>query len=373
MKKSLFLVALATAVGYNNAQAVDWNWGGDVRFRYESYKNNYTRKADTEEDRYRLRVRLGVNPTINEELSSGIRLSSEDSSNPTSRNQTLKGGFSGKDIYIDEAYINYHPKTLDGKFNVVLGKRDVAKTLNVVKDIVWDSDMTLEGMTLQYGKDVSGNQKAGGSLIAGYYMLDESANHNSPGIFTIQGAFKGKASGLDYNLGASYYDYVHVNNTTGVWWTGVNGNSNGPALYGVDFNIVELFGTLGGKIGGSVPATLYAQYARNTAIINDHNAVLAGLKLGDDSKPNGWALDGGYFYIEQYAVTPYTDGDRPISGTWSTDIKGVKIGATYQLAQNMIIGATYFRVNPIKTIATDTSLSAGDHRNLFQADVVVKF
>ncbi|WP_164926950.1 putative porin [Chlorobaculum tepidum] len=365
MKKTLFLLGLATAMGFNNAQAVDWNWNGDIRFRYDSSKTELASSPDKPaDDRYRLRARFGVSPTINDELSAGLRLATGDGKNPTSTNQTLGKDFADKAIWLDEAYINYHPKALEGKVNVLLGKRDIAKTFNVVKDLVWDSDVTIEGATLQYGKDVSGKQKSGPSLIAGYYTLENYATASDPCIFAVQGAYMGTVSGADFNLGASYFDYVHMKNVA--WWN----SPNGPANDGKDFRILEVFGTLGGKLGGSLPATLYAQYAHNTALNSDNNAVLAGLKLGSDKKPGGWTLDGGYFYIEKYAVTPLTDGDRPMSSKYSTDIKGLKIGATYQLVQNMTLGATYFHVNPVDSSLTG---STSDHKNLVQADVAVNF
>lgn len=70
--------------------------------------------------------------------------------------------------------------------NVLLGKRDIAKTFNVVKDLVWDSDVTIEGATLQYGKDVSGKQKSGPSLIAGYYTLENYATASDPCILPFR-------------------------------------------------------------------------------------------------------------------------------------------------------------------------------------------
>jgi hypothetical protein len=362
MKKTLFLVALATAMGYGNAQAVDWNWNGDIRFRYESSKTDLKFSPDVpSNDRYRIRARFGVSPTINDELSAGLRLATGDGKNPTSTNQSIGNDFADKAIWLDEAYINYHPKALDGKVNVLLGKRDIAKTFNVVKDLVWDSDVTIEGATLQYGKDVSGNQKSGPSLIAGYYTLENYSDASDPCIFAVQGAYMGKVSGADFNLGASYFDYVNMKKVVWGW---------GPVNDHKDFRILELFGTLGGKLGGSLPATLYAQYANNTALNSDNKAVLAGLKLGSDKNPGGWTLDGGYFYIEKYAVTPLTDGDRPMSSKYSTDVEGLKVGATYQLVQNMTLGATYFHVNPVDSSLTG---STSDSKNMIQADVVVKF
>lgn len=88
-EKTLFFLGLATAMGFNNAQAVDWNWNGDIRFRYDSSKTELASSPDKPaDDRYRLRARFGVSPTINDELSAGLRLATGDGKNPTSTNQT---------------------------------------------------------------------------------------------------------------------------------------------------------------------------------------------------------------------------------------------------------------------------------------------
>ena len=241
MKKTLFFVALATAMGFNNAQAVDWNWKGDIRYRYQSeiqQDQNHSR------DRHRLRVRFGVSPWINEELSAGLRLATG-SSETTSRNQTLDDGFAPKDIRLDEAYINYHPMFFDGDVNLLLGKREGKSTIFMEKDLVWDGDLTFEGATLQYGKDVSGKQKDGFGAVVGYYALDEFKTGQDPYLFVAQGAYKGDISDLGFDLGAGYYDFVHFDLNNDAEQLGFAPKFD---YTGKDFNIVEIFGSLGGDL-----------------------------------------------------------------------------------------------------------------------------
>ena len=56
---------------------------------------------------------------------------------------------------------------LNGDVNIILGKRAVASTLIIQNDLVWDSDLSFEGGTLQYGKDADGKEKDGISAVAG--------------------------------------------------------------------------------------------------------------------------------------------------------------------------------------------------------------
>lgn len=374
MKKTLFLVGLATALGFNNAQAVDWNWKGDIRYRYQS---EIQEDAEHSRDRHRLRVRFGVEPWINEELSAGLRLSTY-SDETTSRNQTLQDGFLGKSILLDEAYINYHPMFLNGDVNVLLGKSEVAKTLFIEKDLVWDSDLTFEGASLQYGKDIDGKQKDGFGAVAGYYVIDElngTPSESDPYLLVFQGSYKGEVSDLGFDLGAGYYDFSGIDNAGGFKPLPASGDSYSKK----DYNIVEFFGSLGGDITETVPWKLYGQYAFNTANNSDwsginnkeRDAYLVGLKIGKAKNPGQLEGSAEYVSIERDAVTYFTDSDRGAPASYRTNIKGVKLQATYHLVQNMTIGATYMNFNRLHDLG---NASQNDKtQNLLQADVVVKF
>ncbi|MEE9904775.1 MAG: putative porin [Chlorobium sp.] len=382
MKKVALLVGLAAAIGYNNAEAVDWNWKGDIRYRYEStFKDNESKDDDHSRDRHRMRVRFGVYPWITEELSAGLQLSTG-GSETTSRNETFDDSFLADGIYLNEAFVDYHPMFLNGDVNVILGKRDVAKTLIVMKDLLWDSDITLEGATLQYGKDADGKEKDGVNAVLGYYAVNENNGDDKAApdyrevdgyIVSAQLAYTGEVSDLRYKIGAGYYDLVNLDVK----------RSDDPDLgskpdfnyEGKDFNIVELFASVGGSITETVPWKVYGQYAFNTASndatrsdrynIDDdkRDAYLIGLQIGGAKNPGEWAVSGEYVTIEKDAVTFLTDSDR--NGGSSTDLEGFKLNATYHLVQNMTLGATYMNFSKID----DDSVT----NHLLQADVVVKF
>jgi hypothetical protein len=374
MKKVALLVGLAAALGFNNAEAVDWNWKGDIRYRYEStFKDTDANDEEHSRDRHRMRVRIGVYPWITEELSAGVQISTG-GTEPTSRNETFDDLFASDDVYLNEAYIDYHPMFLNGDVNVILGKRDVAKTLIVMKDLVWDSDLTFEGATLQYGKDADGKEKDGISAVAGYYVIDENSSlttkEQDAYIVAGQLAYTGEVSDLGFKIGAGYYDYVHLDGYS-VSSSAVSKPTDSAFKPGLDFNIVEFFASVGGNITETLPWKIYGQYAFNTAEHADFSAIddakrdsyLIGLQIGNAKNPGQWSLSGEYVSIEEDAVADITDSDR--NGGSFTDLEGFKIGATYHLVQNMTLGATYYNFNKIDD---DTTTN-----HLFQADVVVKF
>lgn len=373
MKKVALLVGLAAALGFNNAEAVDWNWKGDIRYRYEStFTDTDANDNEHSRDRHRMRVRVGVYPWINEELSAGVQISTG-GTEPTSRNETFDDLFASDGIYLNEAFIDYHPMFLNGDVNVILGKRDVAKTLIVMKDLVWDSDLTFEGATLQYGKDADGKEKDGISAVAGYYLIDEnkSLTTKEQDAYIVAGqiAYTGEVSDLGFKIGAGYYDFVHLDGYSVD--ASVVSKPTSSAFTSLDFNIVEFFASVGGNITETLPWKVYGQYAFNTAEHADFSAIddakrdsyLIGLQIGDAKNPGQWSLSGEYVSIEEDAVADITDSDR--NGGSFTDLEGFKLNATYHLVQNMTLGATYMNFNKIDDDATTN--------HLFQADVVVKF
>ena len=377
MRKVALIVGLAAALGFNNAQAVDLTWKGDVRYRYQSDLTNLQGvTGEHSRDRHRYRVRLGVYPWINEELSAGVQIASAGAgTETTSRNETMDDMFNPDPIYINEAFIDYHPTALNGNVNIILGKRVVASTLITVNDLVWDTDLTFEGATVQYGKDGDGKEKDGLSAVAGYYILNELKSvspMDARDAFLAVGqiAYKGEVSDLSYQLGAAYYDYAHFDYNIGSGFF-----KNSINYTGKDFNIVEFFGSFGGQITETLPWKISGQYAFNTASYDAGNvhrylldnakrdSYLAELKIGDAKQVGQWSLYGDYIRIERDAVTAFTDSDRNDGS--GTDLEGFKVGAVYHLVKNMTLGVNYFNFQKIN----DDSKTY----HTFMADVVVKF
>jgi len=407
MKKVAMIVGLAAALGFNNADAADWNWNGDVRERFESQHTSPTATSNADtigSSRVRTRVRLGVSAWINEELSSGLQLATgDDASKETiSRNQNFTGTFQPKNIYLNEAFIDYHPTALDGKINLLIGKRDVSNTIIRVDNLVYDSDLTFEGATIQYGKDTNGKEKEGLIGIAGYYFLDEknSTTVSSPYLYLAQGAFKGEVNDISYLFGAGYNLYKNLQNltivdmnvpsnakpatitpvvggiTTGTA-AGTNLATSVPANWtNSGYNVAELFGKVGGQLSDTLPWKVYGQYAFNTASHADHSSIndskrkawLGGVTIGDAKQVGDWALDAKYVRIQRDAVFPlFTDSDRkPVD---IVNINGFEVAGTYHLVQNMTIGARYYQYN--NNDASATKYNPKLHQ--LQLDALVKF
>ena len=95
---------------------------GDVRIRQENI--DIAGEADNggrDKDRQRVRARLGAYTEINPQVDSGIRIATGGGNDARSTNQDLDGYFSKKSIWLDLAYIDYHPTAIQG-LSVIGGK-----------------------------------------------------------------------------------------------------------------------------------------------------------------------------------------------------------------------------------------------------------
>lgn len=88
-------------------------FSGDLRYRHETIDEESGGDWNDGHNRNRIRARLMMNAAVNDEWDVGVRIASG-SEDPVSTNQTLSGGFTSKDIWLDMAYLDYHPGALVG-------------------------------------------------------------------------------------------------------------------------------------------------------------------------------------------------------------------------------------------------------------------
>ncbi|MFL6257324.1 MAG: putative porin [Pyrinomonadaceae bacterium] len=132
-------------------------FGGDLRFRYESFygQQNALASSDnpavlgnqlTTRQRLRLRARFSVRGKIGNEFDWGLRLATGSYADVISTNQTLTDFFTRKTFALDQAYFNYHPKALPG-FQLQAGKFEPPWTRT---ELTWDNDISVEGLSESY-------------------------------------------------------------------------------------------------------------------------------------------------------------------------------------------------------------------------------
>jgi hypothetical protein len=129
------------------------DFSGDLRLRYEGF--NWTNHFDNgRRDRFRFRLRFGIESDLLDNLSVGFQLRSGNPDNPISDNQSFGESFNKFKISIAEAYVNWRPAK---PLSIMAGKFSPEK-LWTVSDMQYDDDVTTEGAMELF------NWKPGGSI-----------------------------------------------------------------------------------------------------------------------------------------------------------------------------------------------------------------
>jgi hypothetical protein len=237
-------------------------------------------------------------------------------------------------------------------------------------DIIWDSDISPEGLSLSYKYPLSGSTELFGS--AGHYTLKDNVDgdgvqfkHDLRLYAGQLGARFAITDNLKMTLGGSVYGYDNDDDITPVAGVipgqlAINGNSPNE-----QFKLYEGFGQL--DIGGlAVPLSLYGQYVNNKDASNDQDT---GWLTGVKTKVYGFAIDYNYRDVQRNSVVgAFTDSDFANGFTGS---RGSKLKVSYELDKNFALGATYFMATSDQTNA---SINKKDSDiNTLQLDAEAKF
>ncbi|MDI2144199.1 MULTISPECIES: putative porin [unclassified Pseudomonas] len=351
------------------AWAAKTQFKGDVRFRQETVKNDGVPNAK-DQDRQRIRARLGAYTEINPQVDTGIRIATGSSDDARSTNQDLNNYFDKKQIWLDQGYVDYHPDAVKN-LHLIAGKMN--QPWVSMGDIIWDSDINPEGLAVTYKYPLNGSAELFGS--AGHYTLKDNVDGEGVQFKHDLRLYAGQLGGrfaltdsLKLTLGGSIYSYDNDKDsacpTTGTVTApcalAVNGNSPNET-----FKLYEGFGQL--DIANlPVPLSIYGQYVNNNDASNDQDTGwLAGVK----TKVYGFGIDYNYRDVQRNAVVgAFTDSDFANGYTGS---RGSKLKVSYELDKNFTLGATYFMAN---SDYTNASLKKTDSDiNTLQLDAEAKF
>jgi hypothetical protein len=358
-----------TAVPGGNGWCAGVEASGDFRYRIE-----YIDLEDAETQyRSRIRARLGVEGTVTEGLDLVFRIASGGDS-PISTNQTLDGGFSSKAIWLDLAYLDWHPEFAGGT-HAYAGKMKNPFRRPGGSELLWDSDLTLEGMAATWGGDLG---KVAASVAGGAFCVEERSADDDSRLFGGQ-AVVGvplPGAGMKVSGGASYYlfteskDFPTFYDDTDGFGNSV-ASSGGRTLYLYDYQEVEPFVEVSLSVG-SVPVLLFADGVINLGVdVADDEAAedlgwLIGASVGGTKKRGDWQLQGSYRELRRDAVIgAFTSSDF---GGGGTDVRGFQVGWAYQIARNVTLAATYY-ANEIGIAPGETGV---EHQRV-QLDLQTKF
>ncbi|HPC94999.1 MAG TPA: putative porin [Sedimentisphaerales bacterium] len=180
---------------------------GDFRYRHERADDE---TKTTERDRHRIRARLIVSSKVNDQVDATVGLASGTDESPTNTNQDLKGAFSSKDLWLDLAFINYHPAAVEG-LDVFAGKIQNLYYSPGNSDLLFDTDVNPEGIAATCGKDLNDTVSIFGTF-GGYYVEERSTDVDTS-LWGIQGGLTWKVpqvENMSMTAGGRYFDYGNL-------------------------------------------------------------------------------------------------------------------------------------------------------------------
>lgn len=347
---------------------------GDLRVRYQwDEKQGTNPVSGQDQHRGRIRFRLGTEAKVNNKLKvlAGLATGGSD---PRSTNETLDNSFETPDIRLDYAMAEWYAAswaTLKaGKLN------GVSKQLMVTTDMLWDTDINPEGLSLQFSKDFAAIENLNLFFNTGLWVLDEYSNNtDDPFMYYFQPGFKYSflENNLKLKMACAAYFFDNVQGKTLDHSAGSNSTTGTPAGLMYDYNSVSPSMELGinkplvlSKIPGVDYAAVFAEGVHNPSPKDDHSGWSAGIKLGAEKIQDWgqWQLKYIYKRLEKDSwLDAFPDSD---AHGGRTDIKGHEVILEYGLGKNTSIGIDWYEIDRIKS-------STSDRANVFQIDWMMKF
>lgn len=174
-----------------------------------------TLNSSQDRDVPKLRAKLGVGYAVSEEVDLNLRLSTGNTTNPVSNNQTIGTSFNKPSLVMDRAYIRYAPV----KGLVV----DIGRTPNLFStgtDLIWDRDLSFDGIGLRYRHAFAGEDAL--RFATGFFSVENTdPNFPSNSIVKNEGQNKWmfgsqidlRSSVLDdqlFRLGFGFFKFIEV-------------------------------------------------------------------------------------------------------------------------------------------------------------------
>ena len=368
MRRIALLALLVCMLVPAVANAAEWyeklKLKGDVRFR-----NELIQQQDKGDNfRWRIRARLAADTEINEAWSATIGLASG-SDDPVSTNQTLTSGFSRKQVNVDLAYVNFHPKRFPG-MNMDFGKMRFPFEQGDKQQLIWDNDLTPEGIALKL-KRKAGEKTNLFMNAAAFYITDNDPD-NEQWMSGAQAGFNVKPSAkVGMMAGASYYGYHRTKGQPGIYKADkFAGNSTMTVGAGKgylwDFNEFEVLGILDAKVNDKTSLRFTGDYVNNTGADSLNTGYLVGARLNYGKDRGSLMLAANYRKVEADAVVgAFTYSDFVGGGT---NGKGWEFNLSVGLDKNTSFDVEY----QIDTKGIKKSDTGTDYNRL-KVDIQAKF
>lgn len=376
---------------YRDYQSINEAGGEQQAGPYDAYLN-----TSEDRDRFVGRVRLGLRAQLGDSFALDTRLASGNFRSPVSTNQTL-GNYGGRwSVNVDRAAVLWNPINADRsrEFDLRVGR--FANPFVSINELIWDNDLSFEGISATYALDLFGNDPArmerGLFLTAGAFPLQEFE------LSTDDKWLYGGQLGAEFSFGAhklrvaaGYFQYenlVGIRNTfndTFYDYTAPPFVQKGNTLFDIRFDAdptTELYALAGeyelqnaslwlDLAFGSTHVMFGGEYVENVGWDADEVFARTGLvEVGPDgvgtrpvrARADGyeagvvvgqpvlralwdWRFQAFYRYVERDAVLDaFTDSDFHLGGT---DAKGYQLGFDLGLSRGAWLRLRYLTADEI--------------------------
>ena len=362
-----------TASGANSsipAWVQNIKFSGDIRLRHQADWNGANNR-----DRERLRLRFGFEARPVENLTAAFGLASSAvgangvDANPTSTNATFDG-FNKLPIFIDFAYLQYGINNV-GKVN--LGKVKPNMALWNMKQLVWDTDINPDGITLNVDRKLGNGFDFFGN--AGYLFIrgDTTRPNDKPDVYIFQPGVNYKTGNISVKAALSYQQFNTKDRTVGNFGSNATGEYLPAATVGsTDYRLINPAVEVGvNEVAGRYGVKVFGEYVKNISVDDSvanksrDEGGLYGITFGDNSvrKFGDWNITYAGRYLMDYAVPYGLSFSDAYSGR--TGIRGYEVGLNFGLTKNATFTFAYLNYDRIH--------AAGPNRSLTQADISYKF
>lgn len=342
---------------------------GDFRLRYQYNHSKTVAEQTSERHRGRIRLRLGLDSKVNEKLSVGIGLatglSDETQSSSTtfkadtirSTNQSFDNTFSKHSINLDYAYAKY----LATPWLTLFGGKVLLKdALWEPGDLMWDTDITPEGVTFDFNKKIAGIDSW---LKTGFFVLEEdSSSGDDPWLVHLQpGVNMPLVEGVSLKT-ALAFDYFGVGGTTlngsgksNSWYS--SGETVSPKkdviniLPALELKIVEPFKALDISFLNIPTLKFFGEYVRNlekdSKPDDNKSGYMLGFTFGADkvAQWGDWQATYNFARLEKDAILDVLPDSDRYGG--KTDMRAHEFKITYGLGKNTSFDLDIYRAQAL--------------------------
>lgn len=347
---------------------------GDIRTRYQWEKS---KGSSNQNERARVRFRLGVDSEVNEKAGAHLQLATGSRNDLRSTNQTLGGNsneaFGHYDIWIDQAYMDY---AVFPWMTLLAGKMPLKSAFWQTGDMLFDTDINPDGASVALNGPV--NESVDFFTNAGWWILQDGSRVADTTMAYVQPGVKVKlGENKSLKVAAGYINYNSLKGKDiDAVVTSKSGDTNSTDASGglqYDFNSYFLNAELGITEPFSfLPAVPYlavfGDYVNNPDPSTENDGFLVGFKFGEKKVKNKgqWQIKYQYREIGKDAVLDIFPDSDALGG--KTDVKSHEIVWQYGLGKNITFGLDYYISERIKSFSDNHS-----KEHLVQADVVYKF